>query len=260
MGQNFLIARGILDKIIAAASPGKNDVVLEIGAGYGTLTLELAKRASKVIAVEKDRRLVAEFQKKLDDLKVNNARIVEGDILKLTFEELQLPKKYLIVANIPYYLTARLIRVFLQSDCRPEKMFLMVQKEVAERIMAKPPRMNLLALAAQAYGQSKILFMVSKNNFWPKPKVDSAFIVITDISRKAFLENEVEEKVFFAIARAAFGNKRKTLMNSLSANVKVSKEGVRKVLKDSKVEPRQRPEVLEVEDWMNIAKNWHEVV
>lgn len=261
MGQNFLVSRIVLKKIIAAAECSPQKTVLEIGPGLGALTLELARHCGKIIAVEKDSRLVALLEKKLAEEKIANVKIIRGDILKINFIDLGLGNYYSVVANIPYYLTSRLIRIMLgaaspSSDLTkvkpPEDMFLMVQKEVAERIVAKPPRMNLLALSVRAYAEPEILFLVSKEAFSPKPKVDSAFIRIANISNK-FFASDAEEKRFFEITHAAFGGKRKTLDNSLSHNLKIPKIRVTEILKGLSLAGK-RPEMLGLDEWSNIVK------
>lgn len=251
MGQNFLVSRLVLKKIIAAAGCSPKKIILEIGPGLGALTRDLAKYCRKVIAVEKDLRFVAALEKNLSEKKIANVKIIQGDILKIDFGGLGLGEHYSVVANIPYYLTSRLIRMLLEHRNPPEEIFLMVQKEVAARIIAKPPRMNLLALSVQACAKPKILFLVPASAFSPKPKVDSAFIRISGIGKKLFA-NPADEKRFFEIARAAFGGKRKTLDNSLAHNLKISKTRVTEILKKLSLAGR-RPETLSLGDWLKIA-------
>ncbi len=163
LGQHFLKNKKILEEMARAAELSKNDVVWEVGPGTGTLTEVLVLRAKKVIAVEKDRELIPLLQEKFGGRK--NIKIIYGDILKFDMAALKL-KNYKIVANIPYYITSRFLRLFLsETKFRPKLMVLMVQKEVAERICAKPPRMNLLALSVQAYAEPEIIRRVSKNFF-----------------------------------------------------------------------------------------------
>lgn len=252
MGQNFLVSRHILEKIIAAAGCSPEKIILEIGPGLGALTLELARHCGKVVAVEKDPRLVVLLEKKLAEEKIANVKIIRGDILKIDFSDLGLGNHYSVVANIPYYLTSRLIRMLLEHHNPPGKIFLMIQKEVAERIVAKPPRMNLLALSVQANAKPEILFLVPANAFSPKPRVDSAFIRISGIGKKLFA-SPAEEKIFFEIARAAFGGKRKTLDNSLAHNLKIPKIRVTEILKKSSLAGR-RPEALGLNEWSKLTE------
>lgn len=203
LGQNFLISKGVLEKIIQAAGLNKEEVVLEIGPGLSTLTQELARRAKKVIAVEKDRKFVEILKETLKDYK--NVQIIEGDILKFDISNWVPPfkkggvggilpnkdkstpallykrrgLKYKLVANLPYNIASAVIRKFLEAENKPKEMLLMVQKEVAQRICASPPNMSLLAVSVQFYAQPKIIDYVSKGSFWPPPKVDSAILKIT---------------------------------------------------------------------------------
>ncbi|MFN3302081.1 MAG: 16S rRNA (adenine(1518)-N(6)/adenine(1519)-N(6))-dimethyltransferase RsmA, partial [Patescibacteria group bacterium] len=168
---------------IKSANLSKDDVVLEIGPGTGILTLELAKRAKKVIAVEKDEKMIEILKDVLKNSGIQNVQIIKGDILKLLTSHFQLPTSFKVVGNIPYYLTSRLLRNLLELKKKPKLIVLMVQKEVAQRICAKPPKMNLLAVSVQFYGKPEIVSYVSKKSFWPRPKVDSAIIKISEIKR-----------------------------------------------------------------------------
>lgn len=258
MGQHFLESPETALKIVKAANLSPEKTILEIGPGLGALTFELAARSKRVIAVEKDKNLFALVQQNLETKNIKNVGLVCGDILKVPLTELGLPNKYSVVANIPYYLTSRLIRALLENKNLPQEIFLTVQKEVAERIIAEPPRMNLLALGVQAYGEPKIIFPIPRRVFHPVPKVDSAFIVIANISKTKLGLDAEREKLFFKIARAAFGQRRKTLLNSLASNMAVPKTEVQRILKSAEIDPGQRAENLAPEDWTKIAKLWPE--
>ncbi len=246
LGQNFLKNKKILEEIVDASEISKNDVVLEVGPGKGSLTQVLAERSKKVIAVEKDHELVVYLKEKFAEQ--NNIEIIEGDILKPNILKPNSYKK--IVANLPYYITSHFLKLFLSDEkLQPELMVLMIQYEVAKRICARPPSMNpvrgrgsngmnLLALSVQAYGKPKFIRKVSKNFFHPRPKVDSAIIKISDISRNFFKNNNIDEKKFFTLARRAFRQKRKMLRRSIS--IPKSDFGMR------------RPEELSLEDWVKI--------
>ncbi|MFH1671299.1 MAG: 16S rRNA (adenine(1518)-N(6)/adenine(1519)-N(6))-dimethyltransferase RsmA, partial [Candidatus Portnoybacteria bacterium] len=197
MGQSFLIDKNILHKIIETANISKNDTILEIGAGLGNLTKKLAEEARKVITLEKSKQLFPLLKENLKEF--NNIEIIQGDVLK---DKLNLPDKYKIVANIPYYITSPIIRIFLESENSPEEMILLIQKEVGQRIIAQPPRMNLLALSVQFYARPKIAFHVSKNCFWPKPEVDSSLIKISDIKKP----EGIDQNKFFEIVKAGFSS------------------------------------------------------
>src|SRR3989344_603830 len=175
LGQHFLRNKKILEEIARAAELSKRDIVLEVGPGHGELTEFLARRAKKVIAIEKDWELISQLREKFKDRA--NVEIREGDILKSKF--LNLKSSYKVVANLPYYITSRFLRTFLERKNKPKLMVLMVQYEFAKRICAKPPEMNLLALSVQAYAKPQFIRKVSRGNFSPPPEVDSAVIKIT---------------------------------------------------------------------------------
>lgn len=237
MGQRFLRSRNVRDKIIAAAELLKDDTVLEVGPGDGCLTEALAERAGRVVAVEKDARLVTLLQEKFYDVK--NIKIVEGDILATPkcFQSTLNVGRYKIVANIPYYLTSRLLRMILEAEQKPILMVLMVQREVAERVTVKPPHMNMLALSVQTYGKIKRVARVPRGAFSPPPRVDSAIIKIFDISDDFFKKNHVAPEHLFTLARRAFAQKRKMLSNSLG------------IACDTR-----RPQALSLLDWIELAK------
>ena len=244
LGQHFLINQKVLQKIVRAAELSEKDIVLEIGPGLGILTKELAQKVKKVIAVEKDEKIVQALKEIMKDYK--NVEIIQGDILKI--QELPL-NRYKLVANIPYYLTSPLIRLFLESRQPPQEMTLLIQKEVAQRICAKPPKTNLLAVAVQLYSQPKIISYISKKSFWPQPKVDSAIIKISRIKRP---KNTKTEK-FFQIVKAGFSSPRKQLANNLSKKLNLDQEKIKKALTECHLDIRVRAENLRVEDWLKLS-------
>ena len=258
LGQHFLIDKEALRKIIKAADLSSEDTILEIGPGAGVLTLELAKRAKKVIAVEKDRKMVEILKENLKDFK--NVEIVNKDILRLDPKPYTL-KPYKIVANLPYYITSPVIRKFLESDSPPEEMILMVQKEVAQRIC--PPslklrragassKMNLLAISVWFYSHPEIISFVSKKSFWPCPKVDSAIIKLKVKKEKI----KISREQFFQIVRTGFSHPRKQILNNLSKGLKLKREKIKLWLEKNKIKPTQRAETLRIEDWINLTKNY----
>lgn len=273
LGQHFLRCNWVVQTLVKAAEVGPQDIVLEIGPGTGVLTRELARRAKKVIAVEKDEGLIKELKKSLKNEGINNnVAVVPGDILKklapnrvwvnnLTPTRLGTDEGYKVVANIPYYLTSRLLRLLLEKEPRPEAIVLTIQKEVAERICAKPPQMNLLALSVQTYGRPEIIKKVPASCFYPKPGVDSAIIKISDISGRFFTgfpevglpagsppsQRKIDQKEFFKIIRLAFSQKRKTLAHTLGKPF--GREAVEKALKKLKQPLTARPEELSPEEW-----------
>ncbi len=223
LGQHFLTSAAIAKRIVDAANILPADTILEVGPGTGMLTQFLVTKAKKVIAVEKDKNLVVFLREKFGAMK--NLEVVEGDILQIQNSKFKvknynakfkIPKKYKIAANIPYYITSKLLRLFLEEiKNKPQSMTLMVQKEVAERICATPPRMNLLALSVQAFGTPKILFKVGKGNFSPPPEVDSAVIAIKNISDNFFKKYHISPQEFFKLPQKAFSQKRKMLRHSI---------------------------------------------
>jgi len=253
LGQNFLVSRGICRRIVETAEISKRDIVLEVGPGVGNLTVELAKKAKKVIAVEKDKKMIEILKDVLKNANVRNVKIVQGDILKLKPKTFDL-KIYKLVANIPYYLTSRLVRKFLEEKIKPRLIVLTVQKEVAQRICAKPPKMNLLAVSVQFYASPKITSFISKKCFWPSPKVDSAIIKI--VLPKSVPLISVGLSLFFKIVRAGFSQPRKQLVNNLSKGLGIEKIKIKRWLLIEGIKPERRAESLNIENWINLAKNY----
>jgi len=259
-GQNFLIDKGVLRKIIEAANLQPEDIVLEIGPGLGTLTVELAKKAEKVIAIEKDPKMVEILKETLKDFQ--NVEIIQKDILKIPDSRFQILNSDKLVANLPYYVVSPVIRKFLESESPPKEMILMVQKEVAQRICAQPPDMNLLAVSVQFYAEPKIISYVPKTSFWPQPKVDSAIIKIIPYSHgriripRAEGEGCAFRMLFFKIVKAGFSQPRKQLINNLSKKLKIDKIKVKDWLLKTNIQPTQRAETLDVEDWIKLSKSF----
>ncbi len=253
LGQHFLVDENILRKIIEAAAIKNTDTVLEVGSGLGILTFEIARRAGKVIAVEKDPVLAEILKKEIKKRGITNIEVTIGDILKMPIGIFARICPYRVIANIPYYLTARLIRKLLEEVPQPKDILFTVQKEVAERIVSKPPHMNLLALAVQLYGTPKILFTIPKSAFWPAPEVEAAVIKIENISKKIFLDVGVSEPDFFRIVRAAFQTKRKILLNSLARPTSTDKASLQIILASLGITPSARPQELDVQQWISLV-------
>lgn len=248
LGQNFLVNPRILDKIVAAAEITKEDTVLEVGPGTGNLTKKLAEKAGRIIAVEKDRRLVDSLK---ESFKKTNTEIIEADILKFRISDLEFRvSDYKIVGNIPYYITSQFLRTVFEKWPRPKLIVLTIQKEVAQRILAKPPKMNLLAVSVQFFTEPKIIGYISKENFRPRPKVDSALIKLTP--REKLPINDTEK--LFKIVRAGFSQKRKKLINNLSEKSGIIKEELLEILKRIGVEPNSRAENLSLKQWAELIK------
>ena len=243
MGQNFLVHALTLTKIIEAADLGPSDTVLEVGPGLGTLTQALAQKAKKVIAVEKDRAMAEILKETLKDYK--NVEIIQGNALNYSLQTTH----YKLVANLPYYITSPVIRLFLEAKNPPTSMVLMVQKEVAQRICAKPPHMSILAVSVQFYAKAQIISYVSKECFWPKPKVDSAIIKITPWDTNI----DVPADTFFTIVKAGFAHPRKQLAGNLATGLAIDKSAVQQWLLKNNLQPTQRAETLAIQDWVNLT-------
>jgi len=248
MGQNFLVDASVLNKIIQAAELQPEDIVLEIGPGIGTLTQELAKKTKKVIAIEKDRVMVEILKETLKDYK--NVEIIQGNILTADYK---LPAHYKLVANLPYYITSPIIRMFLEAKNPPEHMVLMVQKEVGQRICAKPPNMSILSVSVQIYALPNIISTVSKGSFWPSPKVDSAII---KIQPQNTIAKNIDTDIFFKIVKAGFLHPRKQLANNLSVGLKKTKEQINPWLLKNNINPLQRAETLSIQDWITLTQSY----
>jgi len=255
LGQNFLVNQGVLNKIIVAAEIKKDDIILEVGPGTGNLTKKLASAAKEVIAVEKDGRLIDQLKTKFSEN--GNVKIIEGDILEFNPEAYSLKSgEYKIVANIPYYITSHFLRIIFESAgwrmAQPKLIVLMIQKEVAQRIMAKPPHMNLLALSVQFYAEPKIISSVSRGSFQPMPKVDSAIIKLE--TRDTRHETREKQEKLFEIIRAGFSEKRKQLIGNLAKNFGATKEKIKNILSSAGIKENARAENLSLEEWQKLAK------
>ena len=249
LGQNFLQDSYALEKITTAAEILPADTVLEVGAGLGALTRHLAAAAKQVIAVELDERLLPPLREVLTGY--TNVEIIHGDMLKLAPAEIVPVSDYLVAANIPYYITSALLRHLLETTPRPRRVVLTVQKEVAERICAAPPDMSLLALSVQVYGQPRVAATISADAFYPAPKVDSSVVRI-DLSPAPFIPYTLLD-TFFALAKAGFSQKRKTLRNSLSAGMRKSPAEMEAILRAAGIDPMQRAETLSLEEWRELT-------
>lgn len=247
LGQHWLRDRDTLAHIADCAELDENDVVLEIGPGLGTLTSELLRHCKKVIAVEFDaelaRKLPAQFPGK-------NLEVIQSDIL--SFDLSQLPKNYKVVANVPYYITSKIVQLLMTAENKPSIAVLLVQKEVAERLAAEPGDMSILAVSAQLFAEVSLGDVVPAELFTPPPKVDSEVVILK--TRKTPLLADVSEKDFFRVVKAGFSAKRKKLRSSLSGGLNISKEGAERLLKSAGVNPDSRAENLTLEEWQRLAK------
>ena len=245
LGQNFLQDKFELEYIAAAAEIQASDSVLEIGPGLGSLTRYLSNYAREVVAVELDEKLDRILRIILKPY--NNVRLIYGDILKLSPNELGLPPNYIVAANIPYNITSAIIRHLLESESKPRRIVLTIQKEVAKRICESHPKMSLLALRVQVYGRQTIKRVIPAEAFYPAPRVDSAVVEIEIYPKPMiFLPNL---PVFFELIKAGFSQKRKTLRNALSAGLGISTSEIESLMIKANLDPKRRAETLSLEEW-----------
>ena len=248
LGQNFLNDAEALKKIIESAGISRQDVVLEIGAGPGCLTRYLALSSRQVIAVEMDPKLFPILTRVMSPF--SNVSLICADIMKLDLNACIPADSYLVVANIPYYLTSAIIRRLLETQASPRRIVLTIQKEVAERICSEPGELNLLALSVQVYGQPVITAIIPADRFHPKPEVDSAILRIDRTEKPYFEPTELDH--FFTIARAAFSQKRKTLRNSLSSGLHIAPARIEEILIRSGLDPQTRPQDVSLPEWKTL--------
>ncbi len=251
LGQNFLVNPGVVARIVEAAELSSEDTVLEVGPGTGILTKALVQTGARIVAVEKDRRVIEDLNAEFSAAQIE---IVEGDVLEFDPESYSLQDgEYKIVANLPYYITSHFMRTVFEEWPQPLSMILMVQKEVAQRIMAKPPDMNLLALSIQYYADPEIIMHVSPGSFRPMPDVDSSVIKL--IPKKEYPLIAEKEPLFFSILKAAFSGKRKQLLNTLPTIISKNKQGTTELLESIGINPQARPETVSLEQWLILVNS-----
>lgn len=268
LGQNFLTAQSVVDKIVETANLGLQDIsanpkdtVLEVGPGRGILTQALLKSAGKIVAVEKDDALIYFLKKKFkEEIKIGKLILAHGDILTFDFQFFKL-SNFKIVANIPYYITGEFLRKVLSSDIQPSQMVILVQKEVAERI-AKSKKESVLSISVKAYGEPKYIRTVRRGSFAPAPKVDSAILSINNISKLFFknAKNSAFDKIsvnereswFFEVVKTGFAHKRKFLLNNLS--VLEDKEKLKTIFKQFGIDEKTRAEEVPIDKWKHLAQ------
>lgn len=289
LGQNFLKSILAINKTIEAGELDGNDVVLEIGPGKGVLTEKLLQKAGKVIAIEKDQDLIEILEVRFkEETEKGKFVLVNKDILKIDIKDYlllppnttaknlpqvepgegkDLPKLlprlnlgrgalgygYKIIANIPYNITGAILEKFLTETNKPERMVLMIQKEVAERIIANNKKESLLSISVKLYGEPKIIMKVPKRYFSPSPKVDSAIILIKNISNKIFEDNKIEEKLFWEILHSGFAHKRKVLLSNLKKDY--PKTDFISIFNKNNIKDKTRAEDLSLSDWINIIRD-----
>lgn len=250
LGQNFLSDDHILADISSAADLRAGDQVLEIGPGLGALTVHLAQTAGRVIAIELDDRLLPILQAVLHNYP--NVAVVHGDILAQDPAGWFANHNYKVIANVPYYITAAILRHLLSGRAKPQLLVLTVQKEVAERLTARPGDLSLLAISVQLYGQARIVGEIKAGAFWPRPDVDSAIIRI-DLHPTPLLPT-AEEKSFFRLLKAGFGQKRKQLQKNLRGLAGLRPEQIPLLLAQANLDGQRRAETLTIEEWLTLHK------
>jgi 16S rRNA (adenine1518-N6/adenine1519-N6)-dimethyltransferase len=245
LGQNFLHDPNALEKIVTTADLMPDDFVLEIGPGTGTLTEKLARACRRVIAFEVDDRL----KPVLDEMLVAfpNTVVFYNDILAVDVARLFHAQPYIVVANVPYYITSAILRHLLESAHRPRRLILTVQQEVAERLVAAPDDMSILTVSVQFYGKPQIVTRLNPAAFWPRPEVDSAVVRIDTFDVPPV--DVPNEKTFFQVVRAGFGQKRKQLKNSLSGGLHLDSEAAARLFEETGIDPRRRAETLTLVEW-----------
>ena len=238
-----------LERIVEGAEIDKTDTVLEIGAGLGSLTRLLARAAKRVVAVEIDRKMIPPLNEVMS--RYDNCEIIQGDILELDPAVIVGEVGYLVVANIPYYITAAIIRHLLAAESKPARLVLTMQQEVARRICAEPGDLSLLALSVQVFGAPRIVSTIPAGAFFPPPKVDSATLRV-DIYEDPLM-NEHQLTDFFKLAKAGFSQKRKMLRNTLSSGLKMSSEKGEELLRSAGIDPTRRAQTLDLVEWRTLV-------
>jgi 16S rRNA (adenine1518-N6/adenine1519-N6)-dimethyltransferase len=256
LGQHFLRDNSVPPRIAQAAGIEPGDLVVEVGPGLGVLTAELASRLDpergRLVAVELDESLLPLLEERFAAMPF--VTFVHADVLDLPPEQLTGGKPYKLVANLPYYITSAILRHFLDARHKPRSLTVMVQREVAERMAARPPEMSLLAVAVQFYGKPKVVFRVPPGAFQPPPKVDSAVVHIEVYGPGERPVQPTSEEHFFRVVQAGFGQRRKQLANTLSAGLELPKQAVSEALLAAGVEPSRRAETLDLREWAALER------
>ncbi|MFA5392594.1 MAG: 16S rRNA (adenine(1518)-N(6)/adenine(1519)-N(6))-dimethyltransferase RsmA [Candidatus Paceibacterota bacterium] len=256
LGQVFLKDQDIVQKIIQAAEIKSKDQILEIGPGKGVLTEPLLQTGAKITAIEKDPEMINFLQEKFKDN--SQLILIQADIRDFlqNQESKNLKfkiKNYKVIGNIPYYLTSHLLRILLENPIKPSLIVLMLQKEVAQRIIAQPPKMNLLSVCVQFYAKPEIIIYVPRTVFWPKPEVDSAVIKIIPINTNENTD-KMQIKTFFNVVKAGFRQPRKVLLNNIYYNLNIEKNKIKEIFEQLNIPINARPQNLSVQNWISLAQ------
>ncbi len=274
LAQNFLTDEGVWTHILEASELQPSDIVLEVGPGLGLLTRRIAERVAQVVAVELDRKMVAILAQELRGCA--NVHVVQADILQVDpvaeivaalagtpveftnrskatdHDEEQGALQYKVIANLPYYITSSALRHLLGARVRPTQLTVMVQREVAERLLAAPGELSLLAISVQVYGEAEIVCRVPASAFYPSPKVDSAVVRVRVHVTPRIPDTEIAQ--FFRVMHAGFGQKRKQVHNSLTHGLGLPHERVLRELAEVGIEADRRPQTLSIEEWAHLAQ------
>jgi 16S rRNA (adenine1518-N6/adenine1519-N6)-dimethyltransferase len=256
LGQNFLVDPLALQEIIRVAEIQAGETVLEIGPGLGSLTRYLAIQARQVIAIELDARLIPALEEVLAEH--SNVRLFQEDILETNLGALITEGEYLVVANIPFYITSAVVRHLLGAPIRPTRMVLTVQREVAQRICALPGKLSLLALSVQVFGKPQIKAQIPAGAFYPSPKVDSAVVRVDIYPHPQIPQDQLGD--FFRLAKAGFSQKRKNLRNALSGGLGWEKSQAEELLQQARIDARRRAETLSLEEWSRLVEGYRRVM
>jgi len=253
LGQHFLVDRNVLEKIISAAELEPTDTVIEVGPGLGILTEELVKKARKVIAIEVDPKLASSLQKRLSKFAI--LTVINADVLQLDPKDLiDRKRNYKVVANLPYYIAAPILRHFLEASLKPSLMVIMVQKEVGQSIVAAPGNISILGISVQLYGKPTIVDYVPAQSFYPEPKVDSAIVRIEVYPKPAVDVADIAG--FFEIVKAGFSAPRKQIRNSLALGLQLPLAEIVALLEQAGIAPQRRPETLSLEEWARLQQTF----
>ncbi|MBI4235942.1 MAG: ribosomal RNA small subunit methyltransferase A [Chloroflexi bacterium] len=250
LGQHLLVSEGVLEAVVAAAELQGTETVIEVGPGTGLLTRRLARAARRVVAVELDPAMVRLLREELHDL--SNLTLIEGDILVQRPSALAGDEPYLVVANLPYYIATPTVRLFLEAGHRPQRMVVMVQREVAQEMAAPPGALSLLSLAVQVYAAPCTLRRVRPGSFRPVPKVESAILRLDVYPEPRVPPAEIAR--FYAVARAGFSAPRKQLRNALAQGTRIEAARAAAWLERAGLDPRRRPETLSLDEWLRLAR------
>lgn len=253
LGQHWLKDRDMLTAIADEAMLTSDDTVLEIGPGLGTLTSELLRQAGSVVSIEFDEALAAKLPGQFPG---KNLTVINQDILQ--YDLSQLPAGYKVVANVPYYITSKIIQMLMTAENKPSVVVILVQKEVAERVAAKPGDMSILAISAQVFAEAHLGVEIPREYFTPPPKVDSQVVVLE--TRETPLVNPTDEKLFFRVVKAGFSAKRKKLRSSLSAGLGLPKDEIERLLAKTGMNPDNRAEDVSISEWLQLVKVYKELL